>query len=62
LIDQARVITGSFSFTAAAQKSNAENLPLIEDLVPAAKYRGIGRAGGRHRPAMQSDAFAASSR
>jgi phosphatidylserine/phosphatidylglycerophosphate/cardiolipin synthase-like enzyme len=39
VIDRATVITGSFNFTAATQKSNAENPMLIEDPMPAGKYR-----------------------
>jgi phosphatidylserine/phosphatidylglycerophosphate/cardiolipin synthase-like enzyme len=39
VIDGATVITGSFNFTAAAQKANAENLLVIRDSELAAKYR-----------------------
>ena len=39
VIDGARVITGSFNFTAAAQKSNAENLLVIDDGALAAEYK-----------------------
>jgi phosphatidylserine/phosphatidylglycerophosphate/cardiolipin synthase-like enzyme len=34
VIDDNTVITGSFNFTAAAQRSNAENLLVILDLAP----------------------------
>lgn len=39
LIDGATVITGSFNFTAAAQKSNAENLLVLNDQKLADLYR-----------------------
>jgi phospholipase D len=39
VIDVMTVITGSFNFTAAAQKSNAENLLVIEDGALAAEYK-----------------------
>jgi phosphatidylserine/phosphatidylglycerophosphate/cardiolipin synthase-like enzyme len=39
VLDGATVITGSFNFTAAAQKSNAENLLVIRDAELAARYR-----------------------
>ena len=39
VIDGQRIITGSFNFTAAAQKSNAENLLIIDDPALAAEYR-----------------------
>jgi len=38
ILDNAVVITGSFNFTAAAEKSNAENLLLIRDPQMAAIY------------------------
>ena len=38
VIDGATVITGSFNFTAAAQKSNAENLLVLNDPSLAAEY------------------------
>jgi len=38
IIDNEKVITGSFNFTAAAQKSNAENLLVIDDASVAKKY------------------------
>jgi phosphatidylserine/phosphatidylglycerophosphate/cardiolipin synthase-like enzyme len=39
VIDDGTVITGSFNFTAAAQRSNAENLLVIHDHELAAKYQ-----------------------
>ena len=39
VIDGETVITGSFNFTAAAQKSNAENLLVLEDRALAAEYK-----------------------
>jgi phosphatidylserine/phosphatidylglycerophosphate/cardiolipin synthase-like enzyme len=39
VIDGAKVITGSFNFTAAAQNHNAENLIVLEDPALAAEYR-----------------------
>jgi phospholipase D len=39
VIDDATVITGSFNFTAAAQKSNAENLLELNDQKLAEMYR-----------------------
>ena len=38
VIDGETVNTGSFNFTAAAQKSNAENLLVLDDPALAAKY------------------------
>ncbi len=38
VIDGKTVITGSFNFTAAAEKSNAENLLIIQDEKIAAEY------------------------
>jgi len=38
IIDDKTVITGSFNFTAAAQKSNAENVIIIEDSKIAGLY------------------------
>jgi phosphatidylserine/phosphatidylglycerophosphate/cardiolipin synthase-like enzyme len=38
VIDGAKVITGSFNFTAAAQNHNAENLLVLEDPALAAEY------------------------
>jgi phosphatidylserine/phosphatidylglycerophosphate/cardiolipin synthase-like enzyme len=38
VIDQTRVITGSFNFTRAAQQQNAENLLIIDDENLAKKY------------------------
>ena len=39
VIDGATIITGSFNFTAAAQKSNAENLLVLKDPLLAGEYR-----------------------
>jgi phosphatidylserine/phosphatidylglycerophosphate/cardiolipin synthase-like enzyme len=38
IIDERVVITGSFNFTTAAEKSNAENLLVITDKATAGKY------------------------
>lgn len=38
IIDQTTVITGSFNFTQAAQKSNAENVLIIHDAMLAQRY------------------------
>ena len=38
IIDQRKVITGSFNFTGAADHRNAENVLLIDDIKIAAKY------------------------
>ena len=38
VLDESRVITGSFNFTAAADKRNAENVLLIRDKQVAAEY------------------------
>ena len=38
IIDKKKVITGSFNFTAAADKRNAENVIMIEDAELAASY------------------------
>ncbi len=40
IIDEQKVITGSFNFTNAADTKNAENVLLIEDKKIAAKYLG----------------------
>jgi phosphatidylserine/phosphatidylglycerophosphate/cardiolipin synthase-like enzyme len=39
IIDGARIITGSFNFTAAAQNHNAENLIVLEDPALASEYK-----------------------
>jgi len=39
VIDRATVITGSFNFTVAAQRHNAENLLVIRDPQLASQYR-----------------------
>ena len=39
VIDGETVITGSFNFTAAAEKNNAENLLVLDDPALAGKYR-----------------------
>jgi phosphatidylserine/phosphatidylglycerophosphate/cardiolipin synthase-like enzyme len=38
-IDGATVVTGSFNFTSAAQKSNAENLLVLDDPALATQYK-----------------------
>ncbi len=38
LIDGATVVTGALNFAKAAEDSNAENLLVIRDTYPAAKY------------------------
>ncbi|GEM_PF-2547532 len=38
ILDEARVVTGSFNFTRAAQTRNAENLLIIDDPMLAKKY------------------------
>jgi phosphatidylserine/phosphatidylglycerophosphate/cardiolipin synthase-like enzyme len=38
------VIIGSFNFTVAAQRHNAENLLAIQDAALAAKYRANGQS------------------
>lgn len=38
IIDEKEVITGSFNFTAGAQKRNAENLVFITDYKLAKEY------------------------
>ena len=48
VIDGARVITGSFNFTTAAEKSNAENLLVIDDAELAAKYTANWKNHERH--------------
>jgi phosphatidylserine/phosphatidylglycerophosphate/cardiolipin synthase-like enzyme len=42
------VITGSFNFTTAAEKNNAENLLVIDDAELAAKYTANWKNHGRH--------------
>ena len=48
VIDGARVITGSFNFTTAAEKHNAENLLVIDDAELAAKYTANWKNHERH--------------
>ncbi len=48
VIDGETVITGSFNFTKAAEKANAENLLVIRDQVLAARYTENWRAHAAH--------------
>jgi phosphatidylserine/phosphatidylglycerophosphate/cardiolipin synthase-like enzyme len=48
IIDEEIVITGSFNFTKAAQKKNAENLLIIRDKGLAATYVENWQAHARH--------------
>lgn len=48
VIDDARVITGSFNFTEAAQSRNAENLLVLRDAALAARYEANWQAHARH--------------
>lgn len=48
ILDGAVVITGSFNFTAAAEKSNAENLLVIRDRQIAEKYAANWQEHAEH--------------
>ena len=48
IIDCARVITGSFNFTKAAEENNAENLLVLEDAKLAAEYAANWREHRAH--------------
>jgi len=48
IIDGATVITGSFNFTTAAERQNAENLLVIRDRALAARYAENWRAHAEH--------------
>jgi phosphatidylserine/phosphatidylglycerophosphate/cardiolipin synthase-like enzyme len=48
IIDEHVVITGSFNFTTAAEKSNAENLLVITDAAVAARYLQNWREHEQH--------------
>ena len=48
VIDATKVITGSFNFTTAAEKSNAENLLVIDDPALAEKYTVNWKNHERH--------------
>ncbi len=48
VVDLDTVISGSFNFTGAAEKSNAENILILKDPALAARYRAYGREHGLH--------------
>lgn len=48
LLDGEKIITGSFNFTKAAQKRNAENLLVIHDKALAGRYTANGQVHKRH--------------
>ena len=48
IIDGETVITGSFNFTKAAEKSNAENLLIIRDVKLASLYTGNWQEHAQH--------------
>ena len=48
VIDEEKVITGSFNFTKSAEQSNAENLLVIEDSTIALTYLSNWKAHKRH--------------
>jgi phosphatidylserine/phosphatidylglycerophosphate/cardiolipin synthase-like enzyme len=48
VLDQQRVITGSFNFTRAAEQNNAENLLVIDDPALAAQYTANWKSHERH--------------
>ncbi|WP_235062831.1 phospholipase D family nuclease [Paramagnetospirillum caucaseum] len=52
VIDQSRVITGSFNFSQAAQDRNAENVLVISDNALAHRYRANWREHGAHSTAL----------
>ncbi|MEO6952614.1 MAG: phospholipase D family protein [Polyangia bacterium] len=54
IIDDEVVITGSFNFTAAAQKHNAENLLVLHDRALAGRYTANWREHLAHSVAMPS--------
>jgi phosphatidylserine/phosphatidylglycerophosphate/cardiolipin synthase-like enzyme len=54
IIDQRRVITGSFNFTKAAEDHNAENMLVIDgDPELVAKYTANWKAHERHSTAYE---------
>ena len=54
IIDDETVVTGSFNFTSAAQKNNAENLLVIRDRTLATRYTANWRAHLSHSAAVAS--------
>jgi len=48
VIDDETIITGSFNFTTAAERQNAENLLVIRDSALAARYAANWRAHAAH--------------
>jgi len=48
IIDGQTVITGSFNFTTAAERQNAENLLVVRDHALAARYAENWRAHAEH--------------
>ena len=53
IVDQSTVITGSFNFTTAAEKHNAENLLILRDPKLAAKYTDAWRVHKGHSEAWK---------
>jgi phosphatidylserine/phosphatidylglycerophosphate/cardiolipin synthase-like enzyme len=62
VIDDATVITGSFNFTKAAEKHNAENLLIIHDPALAASYTENWNKHLEHSPPYQQAAGQSRSR
>lgn len=54
VIDGARVITGSFNFSKAAEERNAENLLVLEDPALAASYEANWREHAKHSEPYQA--------
>lgn len=53
VIDSAKVLTGSFNFTKAAENNNAENLLVIHDPGLVAKYTANWHVHERHSDALR---------
>jgi phosphatidylserine/phosphatidylglycerophosphate/cardiolipin synthase-like enzyme len=53
VVDEGTVITGSFNFTYAAQRDNAENLLILHDPALAARYLGNWKVHRGHSEAYE---------
>lgn len=58
VIDSETIITGSFNFTTAAERQNAETLLVIRDKALAARYAENWQAHATHRRATLGDKLA----
>jgi phosphatidylserine/phosphatidylglycerophosphate/cardiolipin synthase-like enzyme len=62
IIDSAVVLTGSFNFTAAAERHNAENLLVLRDPKLAAEYLRNWKLHAVHSPLYRPESVTASER